>query len=318
MKKRILSLVLAVVMLLGAMPLCASANNEETQINEIAFEFDLDGVIGKKFADYTEFVKILTPNLHFEPDPRYSSLMFYDTETGEQVRDEIVEGEEYGVMLNLYPAEGYCLSGDSRVIINGRELLLYSQYELTIEDEETNSRMIMFGIIAGEEIEYKKLDSVSLGFDSVACAGKTPSDYSDIVTIKSEHMNFVNYEADLDGDGENEQLHALNIYKADRTELAAGEAMKSGEEYTAYIYLVADFGYYMVAPELGQGIEINEGADCMTSYGIGVGRNGRNFLSVGVRFVAGEPLEQDFFDSILQRIVEFFEELFDRILGIFR
>ena len=52
MKKRILSLVLAVVMLLGAMPLCASANNEETQINEIAFEFDLDGVIGKKFADY--------------------------------------------------------------------------------------------------------------------------------------------------------------------------------------------------------------------------------------------------------------------------
>lgn len=317
MKKRILSLVLAVFMLFGAMPLCASADNADTQIDEISFEFDLKGVVGKKFADYAEFVNILTPNLHFEPDPRYSSLMFYDTETGEQVRDEIVEGEEYGVMLNLYPADGYSISGDSRVVINGRELLLYSQYEITTEDEETNSRMIMFGIIAGEEIEYKKLDSVSLGFDSVACAGKTPSEYSDIVTINSEHFSFVDYEADLDGDGENEQLHALNIYKADRTELAAGEAMKAGEEYTAYIYLVADFGYYMVAPELGQGIEINEGADCMTSYGIGVGRNGRNFLSVGVRFVAGEPLEKDFFGSILQRIVEFFEELFDKILEFF-
>ncbi len=318
MKKRILSFVLAVVMLFGAMPLSAGAANADTQINEISFEFDLKGVVGKKFADYAEFVKILTPNLNFEPDPRYSSLMFYDTETGEQVRDEIIEGEEYGVMLNLYPAEGYCLSGESRVIINGRELIQYSQYEITDEAENTNSRMIMFGIIAGEEIEYKKIDSVSLGFDSVACAGKTPSEYSDIVTIKSEHMNFVDYEADVDGDGSNEQLQVLNVYRADGTALADGEAMKAGEEYTAYIYLVADFGYYMVAPELGQGIEINEGADCMTSYGIGVGRNGRNFLSVGVRFVAGEPLEQDLFDSILQRIVEFFEKLLDRIFEIFR
>ena len=44
MKKRILSLVLAVFMLFGAMPLCASADNAGTQINEISFEFDLKGV----------------------------------------------------------------------------------------------------------------------------------------------------------------------------------------------------------------------------------------------------------------------------------
>lgn len=318
MKKRILSLILAVVMLLGAMPLSASAANEYTQIDEISFEFDLKAVIGKKFAEYTEFIKILTPNIHFEPDPRYSSLMFYDTETGEPVRDEIVEGEEYGVALNLYPAEGYRLKGDSRVVINGRELLQYSQYEITTEYENTNSRMIFFGIIAGEEIEYKKIDSVSLGFDSVACAGKTPSDYSDIITINSEHLSFVDYEADLDGDEKNEHLYAFNVYRTDGTELAAGETMKAGEEYIAYIYMVADFGYYMVASELAEGIEINGGADCRHGHGVGVGRIGRTFLSVGVRFVAGEPLEQNFFNSFLQRIVEFFEGIFDRILEIFR
>lgn len=318
MKKRILSLFLAVVMLLGAMPLSASAANEVKQINEIKFEFDLQAVIGKKFADYTEFVKILTPNLHFEPDPRYSSLMFYNTDTGEQVRDEIVEGEEYGVCLNLYPADGYRIKGESRVVINGRELIQYSQYEITTEYENTNSRMIMFGIIAGEEIEYKKIDSVSLGFDSVACAGKTPSEYSDIVTINSEHLNFVDYEADLDGDGANEQLHALNVYRADGTALAAGEAMKAGEEYIAYIYMVADFGYYMIASELVEGIEINGGADCRHGHGVGVGRIGRTFLLVDVRFVAGEPLEPNYFNLLLQRIAEFFEGLFDRIFEIFR
>ncbi len=316
MKKRLLSLILAIVMLFGAMPLCASAEN--TEINEISFEFDLQAVIGKTFADYTEFVKMLTPNLNFEPDPRYSSLMFYNPDTGEQVRDEIVEGEEYGVCLNIYPAEGYRLGSDCRVVINGRELILYSQYEITTEYESTNSRMIFFGIIAGKEIEYKKLDSVSLSFDSVACAGKTPSEYSDIVTINSEHINFVDYEADVDGNGSNEQLQVLNVYKSDRTALAAGEAMKAGEEYTAYIYLVADFGWYMNAPELKQGIEINNGADCLTSYGIGVGRNGRNFLSVGIRFVAGEPLEPTRSNSFLQKLIEFFEAIFDRILEMFR
>ena len=317
MKKRILSIVLAVVMLFGAMPLCASADSEDTQINEISFEFDLQAVIGKRFADYTEFVKILTPNLNFEPDPRYSSLMFYNTETGEQVRDEIVEGEEYGVILNLYPSEGYRINGECQVVINGRKLLQYSQYEITTEEENARSRMIFFGIIAGKEIEYKKIDSVSLSFDSVACAGKTTSEYSDIVTINSEHLNFIDYEADLDGDGKNEQLHAFNVYRADGKELAAGEAMKAGEEYTAYIYMVADFGYYMIASELAEGIEINGGADCRAGHGVGVGRIGRTFLSVGVRFVAGEPLERNFFDSLIQRIVEFFEELFDKILEMF-
>ncbi len=316
MKKRILSLILTVVMLLGAMPLCASA--ESTQINEISFEFDLQAVIGKKFDEYTEFVKILSPNIHFEPDPQYSSLMFYNPDTGEQVRDEIVEGEEYGVALNLYPADGYRLKGECRVVINGRELIQYSQYEITTEYEDTNSRMIFFGIIAGEEIEYKKIDSVSLEFDSVACAGKTPSNYSDIVTINSEHLSFVDYEADLNGDGKNEHLYAFNVYHTDGTALAAGEAMKAGEEYIADIYMVADFGYYMIASELVEGIEINGGADCRHGHGVGVGRIGRTFLSVGVRFVAGEPLEPDFFDLILQRIVEFFESIFDRILEIFR
>ncbi len=314
MKKRILSIVLAVVMLFGAMPLCASA--ESTQIDKISIEFDLHGVIGKKFYEYADFVKILTPNIHFEPDPQYSSLMFFNSETGEPVRDEIIEGEKYGVCLNLYPADGYRIEGESQVTINGRDLIQFSQYEITTEYENTNSRMIMFGIIAGEEFEYKKIDSVSLNFDSVTCAGKTADDYSDIVTINSEHLNFVDYEADLDGDGTNEPLYALNIYHTDGTALARGEAMKAGEEYTAYIYTVADFGYYMVASEFD--IEINDGADCMTSYGIGVGRNGRNFLSVGVRFVAGEPLEQNFFDLILQRIAELFESIFDRILEIFR
>ncbi len=315
MKKRILALVLAVVMLFGAMPLCASADNEGTQINEISFEFDLQAVIGKKFYEYAEFVKLLSPNMHFEPDPQYSSLMFYNPDTGEQVRDEIVEGEEYGVCLNIYPADGYRLKGECRVVINGRELIQFSQYEITTEYENTNSRMIMFGIIAGEEFEYKKIDSVSLNFDSVACAGKTADDYSDIVTINSEHLNFVDYEADLDGDGTNEPLYALNIYHTDGTALARGEAMKAGEEYTAYIYTVADFGYYMVASEFD--IEINDGADCGAGYGIGVGRIGRTFLSVGFNFVAGEPLEQNFFDSIVQRIVEFLEEIFDRILEMF-
>lgn len=88
----------------------------------------MQAVIGKKFAEYTEFVKLLTPNIHFEPDLKYSSLMFYNTDTGEQVRDEIVEGEEYGVLLNLYPAAGYRLNGECRVITNGRELIQYSQY----------------------------------------------------------------------------------------------------------------------------------------------------------------------------------------------
>lgn len=318
MKKRILSLILAVVMLLGALPLSASAENQGTQIDEISLEFDLQAVIGKTFADYTEFVNLLTPNIHFEPDPKYSSLMFYDTETGEQVRDAIVEGKEYGVILNLYPEDGYRLKGDSQVVINGRELIQYSQYEITTEVEETKSRMIFFGIIAGEEIDYKKIDSVSLGFDSVACAGKTSVEYSDIVTINSEHLSFVDYEADVDGDGENEQLHAFNVYHADGTELAAGEAMKAGEEYIAYIYMVADFGYYMDASELAEGIEINGGADCRHGHGIGVGRIGRNFLSVGVRFVAGEPLEQNFFDLFIQRIIEFFENFFEKFFGMFK
>lgn len=318
MKKRILSLVLAVVMLLGTMPLCVSAKDEGTPINEISFEFDLQAVIGKKFDEYTEFVKILSPNMHFEPDPKYSSLIFFDADTGEQVRDEIVEGEEYGVCLKIYPAEGYSLRYDCRVVINGRKLIQYSQYEITSADENTNSRVIMFGIIAGEEIEYKKIDSVSFGFDSVACVGKTPSEYSDIVTINSKHVNFVDYEADVDGNGLNERLQVLNVYHADGTALAAGEAMKAGEEYVAYIYLMADFGYYMVASELRQEIEINGGADCWAGHGVGVGRNGRNFLMVGVRFVAGKPLEPNYFNLFLQRIVEFFEEIFDRIFGIFR
>lgn len=313
--KKLTAIILSVILVIMAMPLCASAINKETQIDEISIEFDLQEVIGKKFYEYVEFVKVLNPNILFEPDPQYSSLMFFNTDTGEQVRDEIVEGEEYGVCLNLYPADGYRIKGESRVAINGKELIQFSQYEITTEYENTNSRMIMFGIIAGKEIEYKKIDSVSLSFDSVACAGKTADDYGDIVTINSEHLNFVDYEADLDGDGTNEPLYALNIYHTDGTVLARGEAMKAGEEYQAYIYTVADFGYYMVASELD--IEINDGADCGAGYGIGVGRIGRTFLSVGFNFVAGEPLEKSFFESFLQKITEFFEELFDKILEFF-
>lgn len=315
MKKRVLSLILTVVMLLGAMPFCASA--ESAQINEISFEFDSQSAVGKKFSEYAEFVTLLSPNMHFETNPVYSSLIFFDAVTGDQVIDKIVEGKEYGVCLKIYPEDGYSFSYDCQIAINGKKLIQYSQYELTFE-ENTDAITIMFGIIAGKELEFKKIDSVSLGFDSVACAGKTPNDYIDLVTLNSENLSFVDYKADVNGNGSNEKLQVLNVYKSDGTALAPGEVMQAGTEYKAYIYLMADFGYYMVASELKNKIEINDGSDCLTSYGVGVGRNGRNFLSVGFRFVAGEPLEQNFFDMILQRIVEFFEELFDRILEIFR
>lgn len=315
MKKRVLSLILTVVMLLGAMPFCASA--ESAQINEISFEFDSQAVVGKKFSEYAEFVTLLSPNMHFETNPVYSSLIFFDAVTGDQVIDKIVEGKEYGVCLKIYPEDGYSFSYDCQIAINGKKLIQYSQYELTFE-ENTDAITIMFGIIAGKELEFKKIDSVSLGFDSVACAGKTPNDYIDLVTLNSENLSFVDYKADVNGNGSNEKLQVLNVYKSDGTALAPGEVMQAGTEYKAYIYLMADFGCYMVASELKNKIEINDCSDCLTSYGIGVGRNGRNFLSVGFRFVAGEPLEQNFFDMILQRIVEFFEELFDRILEIFR
>ncbi len=318
MKKRILSLVLAVIMLLGAMPVCASAEAEDTLISEISLKFDVQAVIGKTFYEYSEFVKILSPNLCFEPDTMYSSLIFFDADTGEQVRDEIVDGEEYGVCLKLYPAEGYSIADDSRVIINGRKLTMYSNYEITF-GVETKAKVIMFGIIAGEEFEYKKIDSVSLSFDSVACAGKSPSAYSDIITINSENISFVDYEADVDGNGTKEHLPVLNIYRADGTKLAMDETMQAGEQYFGYIYLVADFGYYFNSYEIGKGIDVNDGADRRAGYGVGVGRNGRNFISVGVRFVAGEPLEeQNDFKSFIQKIVEFFERIFEKIIEIFR
>lgn len=317
MKKRILSLTLAVVMLLGVMPLCASAEDERTPITEMSFQIDMEAVIGKKYYEYADFVKILSPNIHFEPDPRYSSLVFFDADTGEQVLDEIVEGKEYGVCLKIYPADGYSIPFDSRVIINGRELVQYSQYEMTFVADNMDIKIIMFGIIAGEEIEYKKIDLISLTFDSVACAGKSPSAYRDIVTINSEHIDFVDYEADIDGDQLNEPLQVLNVYHIDGTELAVGETMKAGEEYRAFIYLMTDFGYYVDGLVIRQGVEINGGAECKSTCGFGVGRSGRNFVMIGVRFVAGEPLKPNYFKLFLQKIAEFLDRLFDRIFGIF-
>lgn len=318
MKKRMLSFALAVVMLFGALPLCASAEDVGTPITEISFEFDMQAVIGKKYYEYADFVKILSPNIHFEPDPRYSSLIFFDADTGKQVLDEIVEGEEYGVCLKIYPADGYSIPFDSRVIINGRELVQYSQYEMTFVADNMDIKIIMFSIIAGEEIEYKKIDSISLTFDSVACAGKSPSAYRDIVTINTEHINFVDYEADLDGDGLKEPLQELNVYHIDGTPLVAGEVMEAGKEYRAFIYMMTDFGYYVDGLAITQGVEINGGAECRSTCGYGVGKSGRNFVMIGVRFVAGEPLKPNYFKLFLQKIAEFLDSLFDRIFGIFR
>lgn len=189
--KKTLSLILAFIMIVSAIPMTAFATDTQ-MITSVVVNVDTDSMIGLTPSDYEQFIEVVTPGLKIIQDE-----FIADTNSG--TANLYIDVYTYGTAaystIYLYPEEGYTLPADklSDGIKVRRKIL---------DENDMNSRTPEYTIhsedgINGDYIEIRfsyaptgpinLIRSVDITFDS-DIAGKTPEDFMEFFTVNTEGL----------------------------------------------------------------------------------------------------------------------------------
>ena len=145
--KKILSVLMALVMMLSAMSVVANATSDADNVINTA-EIIIDTDIGSVDAgDYESYIEILTEGLEFEDNYNDPAVFVYDSE-GNDFCGEFKVGETYCLSVYLSPETEYCLAKDVAGYVNG---------------EEVDTRVSYW--IPGEEYGFVRVDYVLLQYE---------------------------------------------------------------------------------------------------------------------------------------------------------
>ena len=230
--KKILSVLLSLVMMLGLFSVVASA---AVVVKEAEISIDTD-IAGVDAEDYESYIDIYTTGLEFEDDYDGQAVFVYDSEYADYFYGEFVEGETYYMNIYLTAKPGYTLGDIDTAVVNGLEFDAYVDYWNPYEDLEVWFVAFSVGFTVGEgiiedsyggEIDVAEIDIYS------DIAGLTAEDYYSYIDIYTEGLMF----EDNYGDP------AVYVYDSYGEEFY-GEFVE-GETYYFYVYLAPMDGYYL-------------------------------------------------------------------------
>lgn len=234
--KKALSLILALIMIVSAIPMTAFATDIQ-MITGVVVNVDTDSMIGLTPDDYEQFIEVVTPGLEIRQDE-----FIADTNNG--TANPYIDVYTYGAgarsTIYLYPKEGYSLPADAGELTDG-----VTVRRKVLDENDVNSRKPEYTIhsedgISGDYIEIrfsyaptgpiKLIRSVDITFDS-DIAGKTPEDFMEFFTVNTEGLEIRQETFDAWYRNNN----SVNLQRAEVFEL--------GRNYTSTIYIYPKEGY---------------------------------------------------------------------------
>lgn len=297
--KKILSVLLSIIMAFGTFSLAAFAEN--SVISDVSIDVDIDA--GMLIGDIDEFLTINTEGLVPNDDNGSSPITVYFANHSNYINhDEPFENDvHYDVHIYLRPVEGYEFDTSMKyVTVDGVKT---EEFYIADPDEDGINDYIAIYLydyvinaapVTGEYVEKAEV-TVDLNI-----GGLKDKNYNKFIEILTESLEF------------EDNYNDPAIYVYDENYDYFYGRFEVGETYHVSLYLTPKNGY--VLPGYVEGYVNGEEVETYVDYWMPDDETVVNY--VGLEFDITVEGEREM--SIFERIANFFSDLFEKILSLFR
>lgn len=297
--QKILSVLMSLIMIFGTFSLAAFAEN--SVISDVSIDLDIDA--GMFTDDIGEFLTINTEGLVPDADEGSSPITVYFADDSDYLNhDEPFENDVlYDVYIYLRPVEGYEFDASMKyVTVDG---IKTEEFYLGDSDDDGINDYIAIYLYeykinaAPVTEEYVEKAEVNVDFD---IGGLKVKNYNKFIEILTESLEFEDNYGDL----------ALYVYD-ENYDYFEGR-FEVGETYHFSLYLAPKNGY--VLPGYVEGYVNGEEVDSYVDYWMPDEETVVDYVGLEFDVTVEEAREM----SIFERIANFFSDLFEKFLSLFR
>lgn len=296
--KKVLSVLLSLLMAFGAFSVAAFAEN--TALTDISFDFEI--AAGMTIDDVVETITINTIGLELDDDNDESPVFVYWASNGESLSPDTAFEDDvlYDVYFYLKPSEGYEFDESIKyVTVNGKKT---DNFYLNISDDLNYIGIYFYEFSTNaESVKGQIVEKAEIAIDA-NIAGTYVNSWDSYVDILTKSLKF----EDDYGDP------AVFVYDENGDQFL--HQFESGETYTFYVYLAPKNGYALA--DYVEGYLNGEEVSTHTDYWY----PGEDYGDVKVDYVEfcfELTVDGEKQLSIFERIINFFRNLFDKLLSIF-
>lgn len=297
--KKFLSVLLSLIMIFGIFSIAAFAEN--SVIRDVSIDLDIDA--GMFTDDIGEFLTINTEGLEPDADEGSSPITVYYADGNNYISyDEPFENDVlYDVYIYLRPVEGYEFDTSMKyVTVDG-----VKTEEFYLGDMDDDGIIDYIAIYLYDYVinaapvtdEYVEKAEVTVDFD---IGGLKAKNYKKFIKILTESLKFEDYYGDP----------ALYVYD-ENYDYFEGR-FKVGETYHFSLFLTPRDGY--VLPGYVEGYVNGEEVDTYVEYWMPDDDTVVNYVALEFDVTVEGEREM----GIFERIANFFSDLFEKFLSLFR
>ena len=293
--KKVLSVLLSLLMIFGSFSVAAFA---ATSISDVSIEVNIEE--GMTPDDIEEFIS-LPDGLELDCDDGNIPIYVYDSETGAPLDEgsAFENNVAYDIDIYLKPSEGYSIDDTIKyVTVNGQKTDDF--YAFAGEDGFVDIYLDDF-VINAEPYTGTPIEKAEIKIDT-DIAGLYVNDYEFYIHILTQALQFE----------DNYEDPAVFVYDENGDQVY--HQFKSGETYSFFVYLAPNEGRRLSG--YVEGYVNGEEVSTYTSYWYPDSENGEVKVDyVELNFEITVEGEKQL--TIFERIINFFRNLFDKIISLF-